>query len=98
MLDPLGNWCPNWERILSSNVWHEDILPWLKDMESEIVKTFDALDSLEALRVAQGQLRVLKDLREMPQGMIDMEKLEKEREVEDAGRRRSSFGFGRGRR
>ena len=87
MTNPLGEYEPNWDRIVNSPVWIDEIVPWLSDLERETINEFGGVPDMEMLRQTQGKLAMVRDILQMPAAIISMRKLEKERESEDAGRR-----------
>lgn len=98
MTNPLGEWEPNWSRIVGSEIWRDEIIPWLKDFEQEEMRKLKDVPDMNTMRRLQGRLDMLSDLMQMPNVYVETQKLEKEREAEEYARRR---GFGinfRGRR
>lgn len=92
MTNPLGEWEPNWDRIVSSPVWKEEVLPWLKDLLQEDLMKLKDVPDMESLKRMQGRLDAIDDIITMPQAFIEQRKRENERETEDDARRR---GIGR---
>lgn len=84
---------PNWERILQSDIWNEEIAPWLKDMADSAMEEMAQPNStvlpatLEAFHYWRGYVNGLRTISAMPIEMHEADKQITAMENEDDGRR-----------
>lgn len=80
---------PNWERILQSEIWQEEILPWISEMAQDALeeKATSTIASLDTYHHWRGYVAALIAVRDMPSEMHEIDRTVTQQENEDAGRR-----------
>jgi len=80
---------PNWDRILQSDVWLEEIEPWIKEMAQDALeeKATGTKATLEEYHHWRGYVAALIAVRDMPAEMHEIDRTMTAQENEDIGRR-----------
>ena len=75
----------NWKAINHSDIWNEEIRPWLTELRQDALEDMARAKDVDEYRYWQGYCKALAVAVEMPQEMIEAERLIAEQEKTDIG-------------
>jgi hypothetical protein len=91
---------PNWREILGSEIWREEIAPWIEEVRQATLESLahssdvTEFGAMQEVARKQGRVQALQQILDMPTTFMEMERLEAERRNEDNARKRG-FPFPR---
>jgi hypothetical protein len=76
----------SWQAIVTSEAWEYHIEPWLKELHTDCLLDLSECD-LKDVRFRQGYAKAIQDVLNIPNEMIEAERMEREEENKENGRR-----------
>lgn len=77
----------NWQAIHGSDVWHEHIRPWLAAYRQDLLEEGPHSMTAEEFQRWRGAAQTVQALLDMPEEMLEAERLEREQEKNEKARR-----------
>ncbi len=65
---------PNWVRIVASEVWREEIVPWLEQMRRSALEALSEAPEGDSSVAVKAEARCIRQLLLMPERMLEQER------------------------
>lgn len=80
---------PNWKAIEASEIWRDELLPWINEMRQGALESLAAVNlgdetlTLERYQYWRGQIAAYTALRDLPTELVEIDRRMKEEEKKD---------------